>query len=152
MKPCFYIVLFFYYTSFAQAQTDTEGIFDKSQQVVYGQSHTRALASVKQSQKKLESLYHKLLKTIQNNPDIFDSKHKSSMLSWLEKAQQNWPEYVYTHCMFLSYVYAYPATSRLASVEFNVCKTRLTRQRINFFEDMLREYEFVQGEWPGVFI
>jgi len=139
-------IAFFCFSGFALAKAGDEMAVNKNQQFTYAQSHINALASAKKSQHKLENIYQKLIKNIQAQPDLIDIKHKNEMLIWLGAAQQNWSEYVYSHCMSLSYAYAYPSTSRLASVEFNVCKTRLTIQRIKFFENMLLEYEIVQGK------
>lgn len=99
-------------------------------------AHDKAAESERLLLEKLDALQTLMHK--KTNPER--SEHDAVALDRLLIDQRSWMEYRASHCGLKSYVYAYPADSRLSQSEYNACKLEMNLERIQFLDEIKQEY------------
>ncbi len=94
---------------------------------------------LKTSGDQLGARYDRLYLKIKNSSNP-DKQHQSEMLQLFKQEHESWLVYRDNHCRLQSYVYAYPAQSKLAHAQYNSCLLKLNEVRIGFIDDLAYEF------------
>ena len=114
----------------------------KDDDTFMGYGHARKIAHQKAdtSIKALEEKYQQVSRLIKNSLYHGDVGHNSETVEWLATDQENWLKHRESNCWLQSYVYVYPAGSRMSSSHYDACTLEMNAARLKFLDTIRDEY------------
>jgi len=93
-----------------------------------------------ESNRVISEKYKQIYQKMKSN-SLTDKEHVSGMLKSFKQEHNRWVSYRESHCDLMTYIFVYPAQSKMAAAQYYSCILSMNKRRMRYFEDILIEFD-----------